>query len=296
MNMVANANRTKENEQNKVNYYRLNTNRVNTDMYNAVQEENIFKMERYMNAGFDINEVYQASTDYGASAACTLLFYAVRQFKYWAVKFLLDQDADVNIPNLLGLTPLHCIVSNRPIRAPRRLGPKWHTDQFEEMGDPHVIAQMLIEAGANLDVRTPDRMRTPLEDSLHSPDMVKLLIESGCKVHNTFHGESILLVEAAVEGGMQVVRLLMDAGVDPELRDSKEGHNALEAARHFNVTKAIPILEEVTKAVPVGELRETDPSHELRETDPSHELREKGVVDRVLDILKRLYGLKHTDI
>ena len=81
---------------------RVNTGmyRVNTDMYNAVKEEDIYKMERYMNAGFDINEVYQQSTGYGSSAECTLLFYAVEQWKYWAVKFLLDRDADVDIPNL----------------------------------------------------------------------------------------------------------------------------------------------------------------------------------------------------
>jgi ankyrin repeat protein len=270
--------------------------RVNTDMYNAVCEEDLFKMGRYMKAGFDINQPYKDASSYGASTACTLLYYAVQEFKYWAVKFLLDNGADVNIANEDGKTPLHLIVSNRRIRLPRRLGPKWHTDKFEKMGDPLEIARTLIEAGAQLDVKTPHRHRTPLEDSLHNPDMVELLLKSGCKIHETFHGESILLVEAAVEGGMKVVNLLIDAGVDPELRDSEEGHNALQAAEHFNVTKAIPILKEEK----LGRIQAAHDAHEAFAMGAHKRLGENssilpledGVVDIILNALKHLNGLK----
>jgi hypothetical protein len=278
--------------------YRVNTDmynavyRVNTDMYNAVNEEDIFKMARYMKAGFDINEPYKDASSYGASGGCTLLYYAVENFKYWAVKFLLDNGADVNIANRGGKTPLHLIVSNRRIREPLRLGPRWHTDKFEKMGCPIEIARMLIGAGARLDVKTLDRHRTPLEDSLHSPDMVELLLESGCMVHNTFHGESILLVEAAVEGGMKVLRLLIDAGVDPELGDSKEGHNALQASIHFNVTEAIPILmDERLSRIRRGLIKAMG-AHKSDGENLSILPIEDRVEDIVLDELKRRYGLK----
>jgi hypothetical protein len=115
-------------------------------------------------------------------------------------------------------------------------------------------------------------------------------------VHNTFHGESILLVEAAVEGGMKVVNLLIDAGVDPELGDSKEGHNALQAAEHFNVTKAIPILKEER----LGRIQAAHAAHEAFAMGAHKRLGENssilpledGVVDIVLNALKHLYGLK----
>ena len=60
--------------------------RVNTDMYNAVNEEDFDKIRRYMQAGFDINEIYkESSTLYGARNPCNLLLYAVSQFKSDAV-------------------------------------------------------------------------------------------------------------------------------------------------------------------------------------------------------------------
>ena len=217
--------------------------RVNGNMYNAVNEEDIIKINKYMISGFDINENYKDSTNYGADKRCNLLFYAVRQFKSDAVEFLLSMGADVNLADSTGCLPIHLIAMNRTIRAPRRLGPKWHTDKFEKMGDPLDIARMLIKAGAVLDIQTPDTKRIPIELALHNPDMLQLLLESGSDVHNTFHGEAILLLEGIHFGGIQVMRILIDAGVDPELKD-ETGRNALENAIHFNVTKAIPILEE----------------------------------------------------
>ena len=124
--------------------------RVNTNMYSAVHEEDLDKIQRYMNAGFDINENYKASKSYGACNQCNLLFYAVQAFKSDAVEYLLDHGADVNLADSNGSMPIHLIATKRTIRAPRRLGPSWSTDKFEKMGDPLDIARMLIKAGADL--------------------------------------------------------------------------------------------------------------------------------------------------
>jgi hypothetical protein len=255
-------------------------------MYNAVNEEDLDKIRRYMKAGFDINENYKASKSYGACNQCNLLYFAVEAFKSDAVEYLLDHGADVNLADSNGSMPIHLIATKRTIRAPRRLGPSWHTDQFEKMGDPLEIARMLIKAGADLNVQTLDRKRTPLELAMHDPAMLKLLLESGSNVHEPFHGEAILLLEGIHFGGSKIMHLLIDAGVDPELKD-KTGRNALENAIHFNVIEAIPILEEEKEA----RIQETQVAfamgaHNRLGNNSSVSQLEDGVVDMIIKLLK----------
>jgi ankyrin repeat protein len=259
---------------------------VNTDMYNAVNEENLDKIRRYMNAGFDINENYKESKTYGACNQCNLLYFAVQEFKRDAVEYLLDHGADVNLTDSDGCMPIHLIATKRTIRAPRRLGPKWHTDKFEEMGDPLDIARLLIKAGADLNVQTRDTKRTPLELAMHDPAMVKLLLESGSDVHKTFHGEAILLLEGIHFGGKEVMHLLIDAGADPELKD-KTGLNALENAIHFKVTEAIPILEEEKEArILEAQVAFAMGAHNRLGNNSSVSQLEDGVVEMILKLLK----------
>jgi hypothetical protein len=279
--------------------------RVNTDMYNAVNEEDFDKIRRYMKAGFDINEIYkESSTLYGARNPCNLLLYAVKQFKSDAVKYLLARGADVNLADSSGCMPIHLIATKRTIRAPFRLGPSWHTDKFEKMGDPLDIARMLIKAGADLNVQTLDTKRTPLELAMHDPAMLKLLLESGSDVHKTFYGEAILLLEGTHSGGSKMMHLLIDAGVDPELKD-KTGRNALENAIHFNVIEAIPILEEEKEAriQETQAILEEEKEARIQETQVefamgAHNRLEENwsisqLTDGVVDVIIKFLNLRH---
>jgi len=188
---------------------------VNEDMYNAVVEEDLYRIERYIHDGFDINENYKESKRHTGYDRCNLLFYAVLRLKSEAVEYLLKVGADVNTTTTHGRVPLRFIVSVRFIPSPKWLR---YTEEFEKIGNPIDIALMLLEAGAYINTKEPHLIESPLELAVHSPAMVQLLLDYGADIYRTFHGQTSLLLQAADAGGMEVVRLLIDAGVDPEYR------------------------------------------------------------------------------
>ena len=82
----------------------------------------------------------------------------IESVRLFVISLLLEQGADVNIPNLKGNTPLHFVAL---------------------MGRPH-IASLLIERGADISV-TNDDGKTPLDIATEKKkgDLVKLLLKHG---------------------------------------------------------------------------------------------------------------------
>jgi ankyrin repeat protein len=110
------------------------------------------------------------------------------------------------------------------------------------------IATMLLHAGAGVDVMD-GKGTTPLHIacSIEKMDLVKLLIEHGANVNATTEdrGEQTPLHVAVARGVfskdlVQLVRLLLDNGADPEAMDAK-GRTALKVAQ-ASLTRVIQLF------------------------------------------------------
>ena len=93
------------------------------------------------------------------------------------------------------------------------------------------IIRLLLNSGANVNARSASGT-TPLMAAVHhnSPDVVKLLLERGVDDINarTSYGATALM-EAVHYNSSDVIRLLLDAGADVDLRD-KDGRSAADYA------------------------------------------------------------------
>jgi ankyrin repeat protein/WD40 repeat protein len=73
--------------------------------FNAAKENNISKIEKYLNLGFDINMKDKSNK-------FTALHYAVRDGANNFVKFLIENKASIDEQSLMGWTPLHLAAHN----------------------------------------------------------------------------------------------------------------------------------------------------------------------------------------
>ncbi|KAF7180229.1 hypothetical protein CNMCM7691_009396 [Aspergillus felis] len=138
------------------------------------------------------------------------------------VQILLDHGADPSAVDCEGRTPLH-----------------------EGFGRNTVILQKLIKAGADLNPRRMPLGLTPLyyEAWLGREDAVRILLEAGADPSiQTETGETIL--QRAIKGShTKVVRLLLDAGVDVNVRDFRYGVNAILTAASWGADDCIRLLQ-----------------------------------------------------
>jgi ankyrin repeat protein len=171
----------------------------------------------------------------------TVLFYAVRSGNIQIVKDLIDKGADINAKDRIGFTPLM---------------------EACECGRT-AIAKILIENGADVDAKQVSGS-TPLQMAAYNlhPDTVKLLIDNNANINTTNkQGKSILidLVSASSkdrEGTsdisiatkiqsdiVQMVKLLLENGADPNIKDSK-GRSALMEARKNEYSEIAELLKQ----------------------------------------------------
>jgi len=86
------------------------------------------------------------------------------------------------------------------------------------------IARLLLEAGADVDARSNDRMNTPLHrvSAYGGSDLLGLLIQFGADVDAKDRSENTPLHWACERGNMETIRLLMDHGADPTIQNVRK--------------------------------------------------------------------------
>jgi len=126
----------------------------------------------------------------------TLLHLSVSFDEPELTEFFLKNGLDPNAKDNRGYTPLHeCCHNNRP----------------------PIHARLLIQAGADVNSLN-DRRETPLHlIASHGGEILRLLVEAGAKVNARDRVGRTALVYAASDGSPADVKLLLDAGADPNL-------------------------------------------------------------------------------
>lgn len=150
----------------------------------------------------------------------TALHLACDEDAVGIVQILLDHGANPSAVDCEGRTPLH-----------------------EGFGRNTAILQKLIKAGADLNPRRMPRGLTPLyyEARLGREDAVRILLEAGADPSiQTETGETIL--QRAIPH-TKVVQLLLDAGVDVNVREFHNGLNAILTAAFLGADDCIRLLQ-----------------------------------------------------
>jgi receptor-interacting serine/threonine-protein kinase 4 len=185
-----------------------------TPLHQAVRNSDELMTKALVYAGSDIS----AKDNRGKTA----LHLACYGDAVGIVQILLDHGANPSAADCEGRTPLH-----------------------EGFGRNTVILQKLIKAGADLNARRMPRGLTPLyfEAWLGREDAVRILLEAGADPSiQTETGETIL--EQAVKGShTKVAQLLLDAGVDVNVREFRNGINAVLAAASRGADDCIRLLQ-----------------------------------------------------
>ncbi|KAL4226275.1 hypothetical protein ACF0H5_014259 [Mactra antiquata] len=169
----------------------------------------------------------------------TALHYAA----YWChldvVKILLNNGCDVNIHNKDERTALH-----ECARSQQR-------DEIS-LGD---IARLLIKAGCDINNQSSDWGEADLTGLMYAafhnhPDVATALIDAGCELNNVGTTFWSALHWAADRGNNELVYILLEAGIDPTLRDMR-GEMAKDRAKSDKMkevlTSAVELHKEMNK-------------------------------------------------
>jgi len=89
------------------------------------------------------------------------------------------------------------------------------------------LALLLIEKGANVNTRTGVYIdgpgnKTPLQMAVGNPNILAALINAGANLDDQDSNGATALHRAVMAESIASVKLLLDAGANPELRDKRE--------------------------------------------------------------------------
>jgi ankyrin repeat protein len=170
---------------------------------------------------------------------CTALYVAAMLGQLTSCKALLDTDANLEATNDIGYTPLIAAIE----------------------GDHEEVVEFLLKAGANINPEVIDRMDVvglggsfPLYSAtrIENVAIIKRLIKHGAEIDRTTPIGWSSLKCAALQGSLGIVKILLEAGADPNTQSSEfseenewePGRTALmDAAFNGNV----PIARELLK-------------------------------------------------
>lgn len=137
-----------------------------------------------------------------------LLIRAIKRGDIARTKKLIENGTDIDIQNENGETALFEAINNR---------------------NPELV-QLLVNAGAGLEIRETQYGRTPLVQAIQGQELsvLKILLDAGCIINEEYSP----LFTAISVGSVEIFNLLLDYKADPEAVD-KYNSSLLFSACHY---------------------------------------------------------------
>jgi ankyrin repeat protein len=173
-------------------------------------------LELLLNYGLDINKSFNSFDE-------PLHFISIRERKLTNLKFLVEKGADIHRANRYKMNALHVACG---------------------VGDLEIV-QYLINAGANVESLSQGA-RTPLltaagDNHLH---IVRYLVESaGANLAAKSSSGEDILMHATTGGRTEIVKYLLEKGLDPNSKDSRNV-SLVEQANRNGHSEVVKILQE----------------------------------------------------
>ncbi|HEX4593875.1 MAG TPA: ankyrin repeat domain-containing protein [Bryobacteraceae bacterium] len=219
------------------------------------------------------------------AAGDTRLSDAAMQGDRDAVRSLLAQKVDVNVPQGDGTTALHWAA---------------YKDDVE-------MAKMLLASGASVKAATRIGAITPLFMAAKNGNapMIEILLKAGADANATDEHGTTALMTAAASGNSDAVKMLISHGAEVNAREGTHGQTALMFAAALNRDAAIKTLLEhgadpsiTTKALklpkPAPRFDDGNPVPEAKEANPAAAPAKASATDQKaeLDALASSLGFK----
>ena len=171
-------------------YFKYLPKKRNFDLYNAIYDGNIIKINKLIKEGADVNAI----DTYGRTP---LYLAATCEFNADVIKALINAGANVNATNNAGQTPLLVAARNRSLD----------------------VIKALIDAGADVNA-TDNAGKTPLHYAAccNNADVIKILINAGADVNAKNNAGQIPLHIAANYRNLDAIKALICAGADANVK------------------------------------------------------------------------------
>lgn len=217
-----------------------------TVLFRAAEKGNVAIIRTLIRAGLDVNE----KSEHGL----TPLYNAAGGGHFEAVKTLIDAGADVNANVKMDetiKTPLQAAVESGEmdtVTEKREDGETWHIVGDRNDWDKTELVKVLIDAGANVDVRD-EHGNTLLHEIVFYPfdsECAKILIDAGLDVNAKNNSGKMALHFAARHGHPKQVSMLINAGADVNARDN-DGKTPLQIAEREESSRS-PVSEHKNKS------------------------------------------------
>ncbi|KAG7483687.1 hypothetical protein MATL_G00041050 [Megalops atlanticus] len=209
---------------------------------------------------------------------CSLLHYAIQLSNEEAVKFLLLNNANPNLPNAKGSTALHLAAEKRlKNMAELLLGRKTNVNakdedqytplHFAAQNGDETITRLLLDRNASInEVDFEGRTPSHIACQHGQENVVRVLLSRGADIHVRGKDDWTALHFAAWQGHLSIVKLLAkQAGADVNSQTS-DGRTALHLACHRGQYRVARILIELGADIHITAAGLRTPLHVAAET------------------------------